>query len=62
MTKKIRLNLGCASRPLKNYINVDQDDLKIIKKRYPNLKKIKNLRIYNYDISPCPYKLMKKRC
>lgn len=56
MTKKIRLNLGCASRPLKNYINVDQDDLKIIKKRYPNLKKIKNLRIYNYDIFKLPYK------
>ena len=56
MTKKIRLNLGCASRPLKNYINVDQDDLKIIKKRYPNLKKIKNLIIYNYDIFKLPYK------
>ena len=38
MKKKIRLNLGCASRPLSNYINVDQDSLKTIKKRYPNLK------------------------
>ena len=50
MIKKIKLNLGCASRPLKNYINIDQDNLKIIKKRYPNLKKIKNLRIYDYNI------------
>ena len=48
--KKIKLNLGCASRPLENYINIDQDDFKIIKKRYPNLKAIKKLiknkRIY----------------
>ena len=56
MTKKIRLNLGCASRPLKNYINVDQDNLKIIKKRYPNLKKINNLKIYNYNIFKLPFK------
>ena len=33
MIKKIRLNLGCASRPLKNYINVDQDRLSVIKKK-----------------------------
>ena len=55
MKKKIRLNLGCASRPLKNYLNVDQDNLKTIKKRYPNLKKIKNLKIYNYNIFKLPY-------
>ncbi len=54
--KKIRLNIGCASRPLRNYINVDQDSLKIIKKRYPNLKKIKNLKIYNYNIFKLPFK------
>ena len=53
--KKIRLNLGCASRPLKNYINVDQDDFKIIKKRYPNLKAIKKLKIYNFNIFNLPY-------
>ena len=56
MIKKIKLNLGCASRPLKNYINIDQDNLKIIKKRYPNLKKIKNLRIYDYNIFKLPFK------
>ncbi len=54
--KKIRLNLGCASRPLKNYINVDQDSLNKIKERYPNLKKIKNLKVYNYNIFKLPYK------
>ena len=56
MIKKIKLNIGCASRPLKNYINIDQDNLKIIKKRYPNLKKIKNLRIYDYNIFKLPFK------
>ena len=56
MIKKIKLNLGCASRPLKNYINIDQDNFKIIKRRYPNLKKIKNLRIYNYNIFKLPFK------
>ena len=56
MLKKIRLNLGCASRPLKNYINIDQDNMNVIKKRYPNLKKIKNLKIFNYNIFKLPYK------
>ena len=55
MKKKIRLNLGCASRPLKNYINVDQDGIKKILKRYPNLKKIKKLKIYNYNIFKLPF-------
>jgi ubiquinone/menaquinone biosynthesis C-methylase UbiE len=56
MLKKIRLNLGCASRPLKNYTNIDQDNMSVIKKRYPNLKKIKNLKIFNYNIFKLPYK------
>jgi ubiquinone/menaquinone biosynthesis C-methylase UbiE len=54
--KKIRLNLGCASRPLKNYINVDQDNLSNIKKRYPNLNIIKRFNIYNYNIFKLPFK------
>ena len=56
MKKKIRLNLGCASRPLNGYLNVDQDNLRTIKKRYPNLKNIKKLKIYNYNIFKLPYK------
>ena len=55
MRKKIRLNLGCASRPLKNYLNIDQDSLSLIKKRYSNLKKIKDLKIYNYNIFKLPF-------
>jgi len=33
----IKLNLGCASRPLDAYINIDMDSLEDIKKRYPNI-------------------------
>ena len=54
--KKIKLNLGCASRPLKDYINIDQDDFNVIKKRYPNLKVTNKLKIYNYDIFNLPYR------
>mgnify|MGYP006970150857 CR=1 FL=1 len=33
----IKLNLGCASRPLDAYTNIDMDSLEDIKKRYPNI-------------------------
>ena len=35
--KKVKLNLGCASRLLSDYINIDLDSLEEIKKRYPNI-------------------------
>lgn len=56
MKKKIRLNIGCASRPLVNYINIDQDSIENIKKRYPNLKIKDGLKIYNYNIFKLPFK------
>ncbi len=34
---KRRLNLGCASRLLAGYINIDMDSLQEIQKRYPNV-------------------------
>jgi len=34
---KIKLNLGCASRLLPSYINIDIDSLQEIKNRYPNV-------------------------
>ena len=34
---KIRLNLGCASRLLPDYINIDLDSFDEIKKRYPDI-------------------------
>tara|TARA_R100001594_G_scaffold91916_1_gene126194 strand:- start:9158 stop:9769 length:612 start_codon:yes stop_codon:yes gene_type:complete len=35
--KPVRLNIGCASRLLPNYINIDLDSLDEIRKRYPNI-------------------------
>lgn len=52
----IKLNIGCASRPLKGYINIDMDSIEDIKKRYPNLNIPNNIDIYNYDIFNLPYK------
>ena len=37
----IKLNIGCGGNPLKDYINIDQDSLEQIRKRYPE----KNLKI-----------------
>ncbi len=35
---QMRLNLGCASRLLPDYINIDMDSLDEIKRRYPNIQ------------------------
>ena len=35
-TNEIRLNLGCGGRPLRGYINIDQDTSEEMRKRYPN--------------------------
>ena len=34
----LKLNLGCASRLIDGYVNIDMDSIEDIKKRYPNLK------------------------
>ena len=52
----IKLNIGCASRPLNGYINIDMDSIEDIKKRYPNLKIAENIEIFNYDIFNLPFK------
>jgi len=51
----IRLNLGCASRPLPGYVNVDLDSVEEMKARYPNLAIPDDLKIYQYDIFNLPY-------
>ena len=33
----IKLNIGCASRPLNDYINIDMDSIDDIQNRYPNV-------------------------
>ncbi|MFA5779084.1 MAG: methyltransferase domain-containing protein [Elusimicrobiota bacterium] len=54
-TKEIKLNLGCASRPLKGYINIDLDNLEEIKARYPQVSFPKDTKIFQYDIFNLPY-------
>ncbi len=51
----IKLNIGCASRPLNGYVNIDMDNIEQIKDRYPNIKIPENIEIFNYDIFNLPY-------
>lgn len=51
----IKLNIGCGGRPLREYINIDQDSLEEMKKRYPNQQFDDDLKIYNYDIFNLPF-------
>lgn len=54
-TGEIKLNLGCASRPLPGYINVDLDTVEEMKARYPNLTIPDDLKIFQYDIFNLPF-------
>lgn len=53
--EEIKLNLGCASRPLPGYINIDLDTLEEMKERYPNLTIPDDVKIYQYDIFNLPF-------
>jgi predicted SAM-dependent methyltransferase len=55
LPEDIRLNLGCASRPLPGYINIDLDSLEAMKARYPGLTIPDDVEIYQYDIFNLPY-------
>ena len=52
---ELKLNLGCASRPLPGYINIDLDTLDEMKARYPNVKFSDDVEIFQYDIFNLPY-------
>jgi predicted SAM-dependent methyltransferase len=52
----LKLNIGCGGRPLLGYVNIDQDSIEDIKKRYPETNFDKSLVIENYDIFNLPYK------
>jgi len=54
-SEDIKLNLGCASRLLPGYVNIDLDTLEEMKARYPNLAIPDDLKIYQYDIFNLPY-------
>lgn len=51
----IRLNLGCAARPLAGYVNIDSDPKEAILARYPGLVLPGGVEIFNYDIFNLPF-------
>jgi predicted SAM-dependent methyltransferase len=51
----VRLNIGCGGRPLPEYINVDQDGLEELRRRYPEQTFADNLIIKDYDAFSMPY-------
>lgn len=55
LNEKIKLNLGCASRPIPGYINIDLDTLEEIKARYPNIEIADDIEVFQYDIFNLPY-------
>ncbi|EDZ62393.1 hypothetical protein SMGD1_0504 [Sulfurimonas gotlandica GD1] len=55
MNKKYKLNLGCASRPIEGYINIDIDDKETMRKRYPNINIPDDIEIFQYDIFNLPF-------
>ena len=52
---RLKLNLGCASKLLDGYVNIDQDDINVIRERYPWLHFPEDAIIYNYDVFNLPY-------
>jgi predicted SAM-dependent methyltransferase len=52
---EIRLNLGCASRLLSGYINVDLDSIEEIKKRYPNIEIDEDQQFLRANILDLPF-------
>ena len=53
-TEITKLNIGCGGRPLHGYINVDQDSIEDMRKRYPNTKFDDELIIKDHNIFNLP--------
>ena len=46
----LKLNLGCGASVLEDYINIDQDSIEVMRKRYPNVNFATDAHIYTYNI------------
>ena len=54
-SNEIKLNLGCASRLLPGYINIDLSTIEEMKNRYLNLELPPDAKIFQYDIFNLPF-------
>ena len=52
--QEVKINLGCASNPLSDYINVDMDNLEEMRLRYPHKSFSDDLVIEQWDIFNLP--------
>jgi predicted SAM-dependent methyltransferase len=52
---EIRLNIGCGSRPLPGYVNIDMDSIESLKARYPTQEFAEGIEIFDYDILNLPF-------
>ena len=52
---KLKLNIGCASRILEDYVNIDLSTVDELINRYPNVDIKENIPVYQYDIFNLPY-------
>ena len=50
----MKINLGCASNPLYDYVNIDMDSLEDMRSRYPNKSFSDDLVIKQWDIFNLP--------
>lgn len=50
----MKINLGCASNPLDDYVNIDMDSLEDMRSRYPNKSFSDDLVIKQWDIFNLP--------
>jgi predicted SAM-dependent methyltransferase len=55
VSEAIKLNLGCASRLLEGYVNIDLDDLPTLRQRYPNIQFPEGIQVFQCDIFKLPY-------